>query len=175
MTIGRLAPQKGLEDLLDASPAISQRATIAVVGEGPLRDALEEQARTLGVCDRVRFMGFSSDIGLLLRAADVIALPSLWEGLSISLLEAMAAGKPIVTTSIGSNLEASEEGACAKLVAPKRPADLARAINEMLSDPVRSAELGRNAQRRFSLLYGNQRMLTAYLELYRNPLGYGLP
>ena len=80
-----------------------------LVGEGPLRPALEEQVAAAELTGVVSFLGFRSDVGDILNASDIVIAPSLWEGLSISVLEAMALGKPIVATNIGSNLELLED------------------------------------------------------------------
>ena len=108
---------------------------IIIVGEGPLRGKLELLIKHLNVEREVRLLGFREDIGDLLNASDLIVLPSLWEGLSIALLEAMAASKPIVTTSIGSNVEVTRNGEAALLVPPKDPLVLSEAILYLIENP----------------------------------------
>ena len=90
-----------------------------------MRDRLEELARNLGIADWVNFLGFREDVSDLLAACDLVVLPSLREGLSIALLEAMAAGKPIIATSIGSHRELASQAEMARLVPP---ADAARPV-----------------------------------------------
>ncbi|HEX5721399.1 MAG TPA: glycosyltransferase family 4 protein, partial [Acidimicrobiia bacterium] len=107
----------------------------------------------------------------LLTAADLVALPSLWEGLSISLLEAMAAGKPIVTTTIGSNREVTGDGYAAVLVPPKDPVSLANAIGHLMVDDLRRQQLGTRAAETQRKRYGMDRMLAAYLAEYELLLG----
>ena len=166
---GRLAEQKGIEHLLRAVPLLGanrSRVRVLLAGDGPLLDPLTRLASEIGVLDVVRFLGFRSDIGDLLGAADVVALPSLWEGLSISLLEAMAAGRAVVTTSIGSNREVTRDGAVASLVPPKDPVALASALDRLVEDPAWRDELGRLALREQRTRYTMDRMLEAYLEEY---------
>lgn len=169
VSTGRLAEQKGLEYLVRAIPLLGpDRARVRVVlaGDGPLLAPLTALAAELGVVDEVRFLGFRRDIGDLLAAADVVALPSLWEGLSISLLEAMAAGRPVITTTIGSNREVTRDGAVAMLVPPKDPGALAAAIRRLLADPGRRAELGRLGLAEQRRRYTMERMLSGYLDEY---------
>ena len=83
---------------------------VVLAGDGPLRKQLSKLVSDQGLADTVSLLGHRPDVGDLLAAADLIVLPSLWEGLSISLLEAMAAGTPVVTTTIGSNREVTNDG-----------------------------------------------------------------
>jgi glycosyltransferase involved in cell wall biosynthesis len=174
VSTGRLAEQKGLEYLIRAIPLLGPdrgRVRVLLAGDGPLLEPLTTLARELGVLDEVRFLGFRSDVGDLLSAADLVVLPSLWEGLSISLLEAMAAGRPVVTTDIGSNREVTRNGAVASLVPPKDPGALARAIRRLVTDPARRDELGRLGRDEQRSRYTMERMLGSYLEEYEGLLG----
>jgi glycosyltransferase involved in cell wall biosynthesis len=118
----------------------------------------------------VFLLGHRSDVGDLLAASDLVALPSLWEGLSISLLEAMAAGKPVVTTSIGSNREVTNDGEVAILVPPKDAAGLAGAIRSLARHPARRLELGRKGRDVQQERYTLPRMLDAYMAEYETLL-----
>src|SRR5205823_1095357 len=111
-------------------------------------------------------IGFRSDIPELVGASDLVVLPSLWEGLSISLLEAMAAGKPILTTTIGSNREVTDDGRAARLVPPKDVEALAAAVVALAASPREREELGRRAQEIQRERYSLRRMLDAYLAEY---------
>ena len=174
MVPGRLAPQKGLEYLVEAFALLIRRGqrdvVLVIVGDGVLREPLQQQSRALGIDARVVFAGYREDIGDVVSASDYIVLPSLREGLSIALLEAMAAGKPIVTTSIGSNLEATDNGRVARIVPPKDAVALADSMEYLLQHPDVAGELGRAAQERFEACYTEKRMLDAYLSLYHDLL-----
>src|SRR5260370_3483531 len=103
LSMARLAPAKGMEYLIEAAailPRTGRRIPIVIAGACPERHRLEQVAAHLGVTDRVAFLGFREDVGDLLAASDLVVLTSLREGLSIALLEAMAAGKPIIATSL---------------------------------------------------------------------------
>lgn len=134
ITVARLAEQKGHCHLIAAVPLVPE-AHFLLVGDGPDRAALEEQARTLGVADRVQFLGGRDDIPELLSEADVFVLPSLFEGLPIAVLEAMAAGTPVVATAIGGTDEIVAHDETGLLVPPADPSALAAAIRSVLDDP----------------------------------------
>jgi ribosomal protein S18 acetylase RimI-like enzyme len=112
------------------------------------------------------FLGFREDVGDLLAACDLVALPSLREGLSIALLEAMAAGKPVIATSIGSHRELAAQSEIAVLVPPADPQALCTAICQLAQDPARMARLGAGGRALFESRYTEERMLTAYQRLY---------
>ena len=174
LSIARLAPDKGLEYLLEAAamfPHTGRRFHIVIAGEGPARDRLEQHARILRVTDQVRFVGFRQDVGDLLAACDLVVLPSLREGLSISLLEAMAAGKPIIATSIGSNREVASQGDMALLVRPGDPLSLCERILQLAGDEALMARLGANARALYESCYTENRMLQSYRQLYFDLLG----
>src|SRR5262249_56746103 len=104
-----------------------RRPQLVIVGDGPLRESLAGQARTLGVEDSVRFEGTVADVRPVLAAMDVFVLPSRAEGMSNALLEAMAAGRPVVATAVGGNTEVVTDGETGLLVPPANPAAIARA------------------------------------------------
>lgn len=170
ISVGRLAPQKGLEYLLQAVPLMCAQGyshfRVVLVGDGPMRADLEALARKLGIKNHIMFLEFRRDIGDLLGASDIVVMPSLWEGLSIALLEAMAAGKPIVTTTIGSNLEVTDHGRVALLVPPKDPEAIAQAVVQLMRDPDKALSLARAARERFLSHYTEERMLAEYINLY---------
>lgn len=145
LCVARLAPQKGHTILLDAASRLLRRGrpcTFLLAGEGRERHRLEELVRELGV--DVRFLGDRTDVNALLANADVVVLPSLWEGLSNAVMEAMAAGRPIVATAIGGTPELL---AGRGVLVPVSDAEaLADGIVRVLDDPDLAASLGRAAR-----------------------------
>ena len=170
LSTGRLAEGKGLEYLLQAAQLLTRDSKLSLkvvlAGDGPLKSDLEKLANDLGLRKQVTFLGFRDDIGELLAASDIVVLPTLREGLSIALLEAMAAGKPIVTTTIGSNLEATRHGRAALLVAAKNPEALAKAITKFVRNS--SLRLLKSVKARgiFVKHYTEAEMLEAYRAQY---------
>ena len=168
--VGRLAEEKGCRYLIEAVPAVLSRIPAAVallVGDGPERERLEALARRSGVADHVRFLGTREDVADLLGAADVVCLPSLREGLSLALLEAMAAGKPVVATSIVENRAALEPGTTGVLVPPRDPAGLAEGLVAILSDPEGAREMGLAARRHVLSSRSPELQWELYSALYR--------
>lgn len=165
LTVARLDPQKGLHDLV-AAAALVPEARVMVVGEGPERPALETEIARLGLGDRVHLLGFRSDVPDLLAASDLFVLPSLFEGLPLSILEAMAAGKPVVATAIGGNDEAVVDGATGLLVPPGDPQALADAIRALLRDPERRRRLGEAGRRRAEAEFSATAMVRRIAAIY---------
>jgi len=171
LTMGRLAPQKGLEYLLEALGKLKKEGSIEkivaiIVGEGPLQKKLHQMARELKIEDYVRFLGFRQDVGDLLAASDIVVLPSLREGLSIALLEAMAAGKPIITTNIGSNTEASSNGESALLIPAKDSEKLSLAMKEFIEQEDNRSRFSKAAKQNYLDSYQINRTIRSYLHLY---------
>ncbi len=145
LTVARLADQKGHDVLLAAVAALSPagRPVVALAGEGPLAGRLEAQAQAAGL--DVRFLGQRSDVPALLAAADVVVLPSRWEGQPLILAEAMRAGRPVIATRVGGVSDMTgADGAL--LVPPDDPQALAAAINQVLSDDQLAERLGKQAE-----------------------------
>jgi glycosyltransferase involved in cell wall biosynthesis len=150
-TVGRLEDRKGHDQLLLALQALAARTNGnrpqgLIVGDGPLRDALAERARSLGVAGDVRFAGTVGDVRPMLAAMDVFVLPSWAEGMSNALMEAMAAGRPVVATAVGGNTEVVADDRTGMLVPPGDPAAIAGAVLGLLGEPARAARLGAAAR-----------------------------
>jgi glycosyltransferase involved in cell wall biosynthesis len=169
LTVARLAPQKGLEYLLGAA-AMLPEAIFVIAGDGPDRTTLVAQAETAGLADRVRFLGSRRDIPDLLAACDVFVLPSLIEGLPLSVLEAMAAARPVVATRVPGNDEAVVDGETGMLVPPRDPEALAHAIRSVLSNPERAAGFGSAGRARVIADFSTRRMVAAVGQQYEELL-----
>lgn len=147
-TVGRLEEQKGQRHLLDAfallraAPGFSGVGLkLLIVGDGRLRDSLRAQAEALGIADACLFPGTIGELGDVYRGIDIFVMPSLWEGLSLAMLEAMAAGLPMVATAVGGAREVLGEDRYGKVVPPGDAAALAAAIRTLLENPARCREL----------------------------------
>ena len=169
LTAARLAPQKGLESLLGAA-AMLPDAIFIIAGDGPDRAALAAQAEAAGLADRVRFLGSRRDIPDLLAACDVFVLPSLIEGLPLSVLEAMAAARPVVATRVPGTDEAVVDGETGLLVPPRDPEALAHAIRLVLSNPEQAARFGSAGRARVIADFSTQRMVAAVEQQYEELL-----
>jgi glycosyltransferase involved in cell wall biosynthesis len=168
-TAGRLTGQKGLEFLIQAATLLRPRypdLRVLLVGDGDQRGALEEQARAAGLDDRVHFLGIRMDIPDLLGVFDIYALPSRWEGLPMAVLEAMAAGLPVVASDVGGVPTAIRDGMEGFLVPPGEPAALAGALAKLLSDPDLRARMGTASLRRYEHNFTLEEMTRRYEALY---------
>jgi glycosyltransferase involved in cell wall biosynthesis len=171
--VGSLYPVKGHTYLLQAAVRVVKAFPLAVfliVGRGGLLDQLREQAQQLGIGAHVRFLGFSEDIPPLLQAMDIFALPSLSEGLSLSLLEAMAAGKPAVATAVGGNPEVVLHEETGFLVPSQDVEALACRIISLLKDQAMAHQFGVHGQRRALETFSVEHMVNAYQDLYQEAL-----
>lgn len=165
LTVARLDRQKGLGYLVEAA-ALVPDALFVVAGDGRERGALEAQTRTLGLEDRLRLLGHRDDVADLLAACDLFVLPSLFEGLPISVLEAMAAGKPVVATRIGGTTEAVEDGVTGLLVPPRDPGALAGAIRTVLADSSLAKRLGEAGRARVKREFSAEAMVECTTRTY---------
>jgi glycosyltransferase involved in cell wall biosynthesis len=174
-TVGRLEERKGHEHLLHAlrdmaTDASGQRPQALIVGDGPLRDSLAEQARGLGVAHDVRFTGSVTDVRPLLAAMDVFVLPSWAEGMSNALMEAMAAARPVVATAVGGNTEVVAHGRTGILVPPGDPGAIAAAVSGFLHEPERAARLGAAAREFVTDRFGARARVAELERLYEERL-----
>ncbi|HVY78141.1 MAG TPA: glycosyltransferase [Solirubrobacterales bacterium] len=147
LTAARLDEQKGHDVLLRAAVALPE-VRFALAGDGPLRAQLEAEAARLGVAGRIKFLGRREDVPQLLAACDVFALPSLYEGSSLAVLEAMAARRAVVSSAIGGTAELIADGVDGVLVAPGDDAALATALQRLVGDAALRERLGAGARER---------------------------
>ncbi len=171
-TIGRLVPVKDHATLLDATRRLRDHGltpVLLIAGEGPLKEQLLAQAAALGLEQQVRLLGHRPDVETVLAALDVFVLSSLSEGLPNTVLEAMAAGLPVVSTRVGGAGEVVEEGVTGLLVPPASVEQIADAIAALLHDPARRASMSaagrRRAATRFSLAETVRRYHALYMRL----------
>lgn len=174
--IGRLVEEKGILDLARAIAAVRTEcpgARLLVVGDaltsdraGRTKQHLSRLLAKNGLDEAVVFAGYREDVPALLPLADVFVLPSYREGMPVTILEAMAARKPVVATDIRGCREEVVDGTTGLLVPPGRPDALARAIVWILSDPVRAAAVGEAGRRRVEAEFREERVLDEQLSVY---------
>ena len=167
--IGRLEPVKGLDVLLHAVAALAaarSRLRCLVVGDGRERAALESRAAALGLAGRVHFAGFRRDVPALLAECDLLCLPSRSEGLPYVVLEAMAAGRPVLATRVGSLPEILSPGIAARMVPPGDVAALAAGIGWFIDHPEAAAALGRAGRALVGERFGSAAMIAQTLAAY---------
>jgi glycosyltransferase involved in cell wall biosynthesis len=175
--VGRVVADKGIDDLLDAVALLVGQhpaVTAAVVGTGQYRDRARERAHELGIGDRVVFPGWAApaDVASWFAAADVVLAPSRigrdgWqEGQGLSIIEAMAAGRPVVATTTGGIPETIQDRETGLLVAPSRPDLLARAVLQVLADPAAATAMAQRAQASVRERFSRAAAADAFAALY---------
>jgi glycosyltransferase involved in cell wall biosynthesis len=172
LTLGRLDEQKGHAVLFEAATRVPD-AVFVIAGEGPERSALEGRARRMGIAGRVRFLGHRTDIPQLLAAADLFALPSLYEGTSLAVLEAMAARRAVVSSAIGGTEELIEDGKSGLLVPPGDAPALGAAIGRLLADPALRESLAARARARVEADFTRSAMAGRVTAIYGRVLDDG--
>jgi glycosyltransferase involved in cell wall biosynthesis len=183
--VGTVCDRKGLDDLRvalmllrDAARLAHARVTIVGDGrqEGPnVFEHVQESYENSDLTDIVRFTGAlpPAEVRSILTKADIFCLPSHWEGLPLSVLEAMAAGAAVVATTVGEIPHVLEQGKAGILIEPRQPAQLADALGRLLDDPVERARLGTVARDRVRRDYDRATMTQRILEIYRE-LAYSI-
>jgi len=173
LAIGRLTEQKGHGYLIEAMPHIIKQhpnAHLLIVGEGELETSLKTQAAQTGYAQHIHFLGKRLDIPQLLAAAQIFVLPSLWEGLSIALLEAMAAAKPIVATAVSGTNQVLTHNVTGLIIPPADSPALATALNKLLDQPDFAHQLGHAAQQHVIAHYSAEQQALAHVRLYERLL-----
>lgn len=172
LTIAHLRAQKGIDDLLRAIPEIRAAvpdAAFTVAGAGDVA-GYREAARARGVADAVTFAGEVAEVAPWLAAADLLVLPSRWEGCPNAVLEAMSAGLPVVATDVGGTPELVLDGVTGRLVPPREPMALARAVIDVLRDPKAALAMGAAGRARAAAEFSVERMVREHLALYERCL-----
>jgi glycosyltransferase involved in cell wall biosynthesis len=182
-TVANLRPEKGHDVLLRAAARVLQRlpdVRFRIIGDGPTRPALIELASALGISKSIEFLGHREDVPALLAESDVYAFPSRTEAFPNGLIEAMAAGLPVVASAVGGMLELVEDGRNGRLVAAGDDAALATRILELLTDAPTARQFGEAARATIASRYSFDRMVASFDHLYVSELtrrcaAWGLP
>ncbi|MHB8378188.1 MAG: glycosyltransferase [Dehalococcoidia bacterium] len=173
-TMARLYDEKGHRFFLRALPSlVAEHPAVRwlIIGDGPLRERLQAEARALGIADRLIFAGYRAEGWKLMAAADVCVVPSLREGISVSLLESAMLGMPIVATVAGGNAEVIRSGESGILVPSADVENLAAATNVLLHDPVFAARLGAGARARAQRVFSRGTVCALTHALYLDAIG----
>ena len=174
VSAARLEEQKGHDVFLAALAELNRRGvefTAAIAGEGSKRLELERQIAERGLGSRVRLLGQLENLGPLLLAADAVVLASRWEGLPLTLLEALARGRPVVATSVGGIPDVIEDNVTGRLIASGQSTPLADALADFARRSDAALRLGRNGQRRVRESYGWERVVEQFEAVYDEVLG----
>ena len=173
VTVARLHPVKDQATMLRAMRIATDQdcsVRLDIIGDGPLRGELEALADQLGLREYVTFHGFHDDVERFLASADCFLLSSTTEGISLTLLEAMAVGLPVVATDVGGNREVVIDGTTGYLVAAQSPHALADAVMKVRSDPGRAAEMASAGRRRVEAEFDLRTTVAQYERLYRETI-----
>jgi len=171
--VGRLSPEKDYLTMLKAIRDIINNdfnIQLDIVGDGDQKQELQEEARSLGISEQINFLGERHDIPELLNQFDVFVQSSLMEGMSLTILEAMASGLPVVATDVGGNPEVIVDKQTGFLVSKKNPAQLAEAIINIISDCTLIKKMGNAGRKRIEENFGISTMVQQYLNIYQEIL-----
>jgi L-malate glycosyltransferase len=174
ITVANLRREKAHEVLIDAVARVAPRwpaVAALIVGDGPRRRELETLARARGVADRVTFLGHREDVPELLHQADVFVLTSRSEAFPNGVMEAMAAGLPVVASGVGGLPDLIEHGRTGLLVPPDDPGTLAAALESLVRSPQYACDLGAAAREEIVRRYSFDRMVRAFEHLYTGQFG----
>jgi glycosyltransferase involved in cell wall biosynthesis len=177
--VGRMTAVKRTEDVLGAFRLLRDRgveATLCLVGDGPDRPGLEQLAHELGIARETLFLGYQEDVGALYAAFDALVLPSGNEGTPVSVIEALAAGRPVVATRVGGIPDVVRDGTDGFLVEPGATGELAERLGRLAADPALRERLGDAGRERVGPRYAVARLVEDVDRLYRSLLSSaGLP
>ncbi|HYM35013.1 MAG TPA: TIGR03088 family PEP-CTERM/XrtA system glycosyltransferase [Steroidobacteraceae bacterium] len=171
-TVGRFDPIKNHLGLIDAFAKVSQSSRLVIIGDGAMAPQLRERVDRLQLQDKIWMPGARNDIAAFMRTFDVFVLPSLNEGISNTILEAMASGKPVIAGNVGGNVELIEPNRTGKLYDVSAPDGLEKALREYLADPSLAKVHGIAARERAIERFSMDAMVNGYRSLYRNVLAH---
>ena len=167
--VGRLNPQKNFSLFLDIAAALAPRfpeLRFLLAGEGPEESMLREKARTLGLADRIVFAGYVADTRQVYAAADILLMPSRFEGLPMTLLEAMAMGLPVVASKLDGIAEVIEDGREGFLIESNDTHGFVERCAALLENPAKSSEVAANARAKIEARFSVERMTSAVEAIY---------
>lgn len=171
--VARLWEQKAPDDFIAAIPIVLEKipnVLFLIIGDGHLRSSLESQAQKLQVQNQIRFLGWRNDVPEIVQILDVFVQTSLWEGLSLSILEAMAAGKPVIATDIKGNNELVVDGITGFLVPPRMPEMVGSCITTLLNDKKLIKKMGnfgrKRVEEKFDIKLQVERTKNIYHEIF---------
>jgi glycosyltransferase involved in cell wall biosynthesis len=175
---GRLEEQKGHRYLIEALPKVLEKIPalhVLFAGDGSLRAELENSVRTRGLDRSVHFLGYRQDWMNWMDATDIVALPSLYEGMPLVPIEAGAMGKPVLATAVDGTCEVVVDGQTGVLVSPAQPEALADALIALLRDPEKQRAMGEAGARRALDLFSLEQQVRETAVLYERLLGERQP
>ena len=167
--VGQLDERKGIASLLAAfvrTAGSFPKAHLLLAGEGPLKTMIGQFASDHGLVDRIHLLGFQKNVEEVMKGIDMLVLPSLWEGFGIVLIEAMAAGKPAITTNVSSMPEIVIDGQTGRLVPVNDSSALSAAMNELLADPLLAASWGESGRQRVAAHFTIDQMIDQLERLF---------
>lgn len=171
--VARLSAEKDHQTLLSTCKLLKGYMGsfhLKIIGDGPLRGTLEKTVRTLALHKHVSFLGMRHDVPELLRQLDIFVLSSTTEGISLTLLEAMATGLPVVATNVGGNPEVVIDGETGFIVPPKNPDEMARKLSFLINDVNLRKQMGKKGRERVFAQFSIKETARKYEKLYREVL-----
>jgi glycosyltransferase involved in cell wall biosynthesis len=167
--VGRLNVQKGVKYMLEGFKSVAEKfknVHLVIAGTGELENMLKEFTTEYKLEKRIHLLGFRKDIPDLMRTFDIFLLPSLWEGFGIVLIEALAAGKPIVATNTSSIPEIVEDGRNGILVPPENSEAISDALTRLISEPELKTKFGKEGQKIVQEKFTTERMINNYEKIF---------
>lgn len=174
--IGRLVKEKGVHHFLRAVAEVRQSCPdtkFLVIGDGPERESLKKLAHDLGIEATVVFLGHCSDMPAKYASLDICVLPSLLEGMPMTVLEALAAGMPVIATAVGEIPRMVDTDVNGLLVSPGNVAELAAAMKRLICNPTLRLQMGEDGRNKARLFFSAERMAESYIDVYHSILGSG--
>jgi len=165
--VGRLSDEKGLEFLMEAFKNLNiQGKYLLILGEGHLKEKLINYTQNPGISEKVSFLGFCEDVSDYLKISDLFVLPSISEGMSNALLEAMASGLPVVATKVSGNVDLIEDSINGFLVDPANSQQLTIAMERILKDERLVQKMGEANRKKIEKYYSMEKVVSSYIAIY---------